>query len=448
MLKELIAECNDCEFKERVEISKPKSWLKTVSAFANGIGGKIFFGIADDQTLKNISNPKQVIAKITDLIDKYILPRPFYRLTPYKEEDSVFIELRVNPGDSTPYYYNNEGNPIAFIRSGSSSIEAPEYILNELILKGTGKTYDGIVTGFKKDDFSFSILEHDFLERTGSRFTDQDYVSFGLATKSGNLTNAGVLLADTNPYRHSRLFCTCWNGFDKTNENEAEDDKEFDGSLIRQLKMAMDFFKVNTKNPWHKEATGTIYEPDYDEQAILESLVNGIIHRNYNNLGAEVCLNIYEDRIEITSPGVMVSGDPLPKYIDYNFESMRRNPLIADVFWRLGYMNRRGSGLAKITNRTNALFKDGKEHVSFQIRNSFFVVTIDNANYDSRKTKNLTDREAKIIKMLKPGKKSISELSKTIGANRKTIRLDLQRLEDLNLVECNGKTRDKYWQLA
>lgn len=448
MLKELIAECNDCEFKERVEISKPKSWLKTVSAFANGIGGKIFFGIADDQTLKNISNPKQVIAKITDLIDKYILPRSFYRLTPYKEEDSVFIELRVNPGDSTPYYYNNEGNPIAFIRSGSSSIEAPEYILNELILKGTGKTYDGIVTGFKKDDFSFSILEHDFLERTGSRFTDQDYVSFGLATKSGNLTNAGVLLADTNPYRHSRLFCTCWNGFDKTNENEAEDDKEFDGSLIRQLKMAMDFFKVNTKNPWHKEATGTIYEPDYDEQAILESLVNGIIHRNYNNLGAEVCLNIYEDRIEITSPGVMVSGDPLPKYIDYNFESMRRNPLIADVFWRLGYMNRRGSGLAKITNRTNALFKDGKEHVSFQIRNSFFVVTIDNANYDSRKTKNLTDREAKIIKMLKPGKKSISELSKTIGANRKTIRLDLQRLEDLNLVECNGKTRDKYWQLA
>lgn len=312
--------------------------------------------------------------------------------------------------------------------------------------QGTGKTYDSIVTGFRKEDFSFSILESEFLERTGTRFTEQDFVSFGMMTKDGYLTNAGVLFADTNPYRHSRLFCTHWNGFGKTNENEAEDDREFDGSLIRQLKLAMDFFRANTRNPWHKESKGTVYEPDYDEEALLEGIVNGIIHRDYNNLGAEVCLNIYEDRIEITSPGVMVSGEPVPKYIDYNFESMRRNPYIADLFWRLGYMNRRGSGLAKITNRTNALFKDGKNHVSYQIRNSFFVVMIDNAKQKSKAIGELSNRQKKILAILQSGRKNITEISGLMDADRKTIRKELMDLGKKHLVKSAGSTNNKYWE--
>lgn len=448
MLGKLISEYSDCDFKESLEENKPKSWLKSVSAFANGIGGKIFFGITNDRALKNIVEPQRTIEKITDLIDKHIAPKPSYRLTPYEENGNVFIELRIEPGVSTPYYYHHESTYTAFIRSGSSSIEAPDYRLNELILKGAGKTYDGIVTGYRKDEFAFSVLERDFLEKTGTPFTGQDYVSFGLVTKDGFLTNAGVLFADTNPYRHSRIFCTRWNGFDKTNEGEAGDDREFDGSLIRQLRAALDFFKANTKNPWHKEAEGTVYNPDYDEEAILEALVNGIIHRNYNNLGAEVCLNIYEDRIEITSPGVMVSGDPIPKYVDYTFESMRRNPNIADLFWRMGYMNRRGSGLAKITNRTASLFGGRKDHVSYQIRNSFFVVTIDNANYKSMTADSLNDRQRKILGILRSGRQTISALSVTIGADRKTVRADLEKMEGMRLVESFGTTKDKYWELS
>ncbi len=104
-----------------------------------------------------------------------------------------------------------------------------------------------MLTGYKKDDFAFSILESDFLEKTQTKCADEDFVSFGLTDKNGFFTNAGVLFADSNPYRQSRVFCTRWNGLNKTNEYEATDDREFDGSLIRQLKMAMDFFRSNTK---------------------------------------------------------------------------------------------------------------------------------------------------------------------------------------------------------
>ena len=447
MFEKLIAECTDYDFKDSLEEKKPKSWLKSVSAFANGIGGKIFFGINDNKEIVGISNPKATIERITDLIDKFITPKVMFQIAPYVENDNTFLELSILPGTSTPYYYQHEGTMIAFIRQGSSTIEAPNYILNELILKGTGKTYDGIVTGYKKEDFSFSILESDFYDKTGTKFTDEDFVSFNLMTKDGYLTNCGVLLADTNKYRQCRIFCTKWNGKDKVNEQEVLDDKEFDGSIIKQLKLAMDFFKIHTNVKWHKTAEKTVYEPDYSEEAILEALVNAIIHRNYNELGAEVVMNIYDDRIEITSPGIMPSGDSIPKTVDYPFESMRRNPFIADVFWRLGYMNRRGSGLAKITNSTNRLFKDSKEHVSYQIRNSFFVVTIDNANYMPDEISKLTERQKKIYEYLKIQESTITNLSKEFESDRKTIRKDLIVLEDMNLVETYGSTKNKIWKV-
>lgn len=447
MLSTLISECSDYEFKSSLETAKPKSWLKIVDAFVDGIGGKIFFGITDDKKLCGIENPQAIIEKITDLIDKFITPKIVFKLVPHVQDGLTFIELSVNPGSSTPYYYKNEGTKIAYIRNGSSTIEAPEYVLNELILKGTGKTYDSIVTGYKKEKFAFSILESDFYEKTGTEFTAQDYISFGLATSEGYLTNAGVLLADPNNYRHSRIFCTKRNGLDKTSEQEVIDDKEFNGSLIRQLKLTLDFYKVHTNVRWHKEGDGTVYKPDYSDEAILEALVNAIIHRNYNNLGAEVCLNIYDNRIEITSPGIMVSGDPIPRYVDYTYESLRRNPSIADIFWRMGYMNRRGSGLAKITNSTKRLFEDDKEHVSFMIRNSFFVVSIDNANYKSTQYSTANERQKKIIKHLKNEATTITNLSAALSVDRKTIRKELAVLEQKNIVESKGNTKDKVWYL-
>lgn len=130
----------------------------------------------------------------------------------------------------------------------------------------------------------------------------------------------------------------------------------------------------------------------------------------------------------------------------YPFESMRRNPYIADVFWRLEYMNRRGSGLAKITNSTSKLFNDKKEHVTYQIRNSFFVVTIDNANYISSEILNLTDRQKKFYEYLKKNS-TITNLSNVFSMDRKTIRKDLEILESLILIESVGTTNNKIWMI-
>lgn len=158
-------------------------------------------------------------------------------------------------------------------------------------------------------------------------------------------------------------------------------------------------------------------------------------------------MNIYDDRIEITSPVTMTSGDSIPRFVDYPFESMRRNPYIADVFWRLGYMNRRGSGLVKITAATSKLFKDNNNHVSYQIRNSFFVVTIDNANYVRQIILDLTERQQSILSYLKTKNSTITNLSQVFSLDRKTIRNDLEVLEKRNLVKSSGTTSNKFWKI-
>ena len=168
---------------------------------------------------------------------------------------------------------------------------------------------------------------------------DNDFMSFGLADVNGMLTNAGALLADEPPINNVRLFCTRWHGLNKASGvMEAEDDKEFTGSIITLLQSAEEFIKNNTKKRWRKTANGRIEMPEYPERAVLECIVNALIHRDYMDMGSEVHIDIFDDRMEIYSPGGMYDGSFVQDLDMDRIPSKRRNPVIADIFNRLNYM--------------------------------------------------------------------------------------------------------------
>lgn len=196
MLEQFIAEATECDFKVAVETKKPKSWLKSVSAFSNGIGGTLFFGISDDRTVVGLLNIQTDAENISRLIKERITPLPQFVLKPIYEDGKQLLALQVSPGRSTPYYYKADGIMEAYIRIGNESITAPDYIVKELILKGTNQSFDTLATEALKKDYSFTLLEATYLERTGIHFEPSDYVSFGLADKNGILTNAGKLMTD------------------------------------------------------------------------------------------------------------------------------------------------------------------------------------------------------------------------------------------------------------
>ena len=382
-LSKYIGEGTLYDKKEKLETNKPKSWLKTVSAFANGIGGALIFGISDKEEIIGLDNYKKDSENISEIIKTKIEPLPKVTLKHYLIEDKNIIILFVHSGKETPYYFTERGHQTAYIRLGNESIPAKNSDLINLILKGKNRSYDSLGTDIKKDNVSFTKLKSLYYLKTGNEFTDSDLESFGLVNKDNFLTNAGALLADEPIIKHSRIFCTRWNGLDMTSGiEEALNDNEFEGSILLLLQNAENFIKVNTKKKWKKGNESRIEMPDYPERAIQEVLVNAIIHRDYAVIGSEIHIDIYDDRIEIYSPGGMFDGSFIQEQNIMEISSLRRNPIIADLFNRIHLMERRGSGLKKIiSSYQNAINYTQEKEVEFKSTQKDFKVILKNLNY-------------------------------------------------------------------
>ena len=163
---------------------------------------------------------------------------------------------------------------------------------------------------------------------------------------------------------------------------DALDSAEYSGSLIILLNEGTGFVKRNMKTRWKKTANSRIEMPDYCERSVFEALVNALIHRDYLILGSEVHIDIYDDRLTISSPGGMADGTRIQERDIFNISSTRRNPVLADLFGRLGYMERQGSGFRKITEAYRAAHNYRNElEPKFYSDASSFQVTLYNLNY-------------------------------------------------------------------
>ena len=362
------------EYKENLEERRPKSWLKTVSAFANTKGGTILFGIRNsDKELIGIENASEISSKISEFINAKIQPAPRYEVNPIRENDKQFIELKVADGPSVPYYYVSDGNKIAYVRTGDESVEAAPHVLNALILKRQNNTFDALPSPFKMEDLSFTLLEATLKKEIGITLKrEADLISIGLLDINKNVTYAGVLFSDQGMLRQSRIFCTRWKGNEKGSiDGDALDDKEYTGSIIALLDNAETFIKNNSKNQWTIKGMMREEKTDYPREAVREALVNAIIHRDYQIIGSEIHVDMYDDRLEISSPGGMITGSKVQDLDLMKIPSIRRNNVISDLFSRLHLMERRGSGITRIL-RTYENFE--KKPIFFSDSTQFLVV--------------------------------------------------------------------------
>ena len=438
-ISDFIGEATEYDKKEMLEERRPRSWLKSVSAFANGIGGALIFGVSDEEILVGLTDARAVSEKISETIKTKMDPIPQVIMENHVEDEKEFVILRVLPGQETPYYYIADGNRVAYVRVGNESIPADATALKRLVLRGTNMTYDSVVSSYMLGDFSFTKLRSVYRMRTGTELSDSDFISFELADESGKLTNAGALLADDSPMRHSRLFCTRWYGSDKASGViEALDDKEYNGSLVSLLQNGTEFVKNNTKKRWKKTGTGRVEMPEYPEQAVHETLVNALIHRDYMEIGSEVHIDIFDDRMEIYSPGGMFDGSIVQNLDTDNVASKRRNPVIADIFSRMHFMERRGSGFKKIkADYRHAVNYRSEVEPLFKSTPTSFFVTLYNLNYNVPVEKMLIDPEKVAI----DGKNVAIEIAiEKLNASQNTIRKAIVVVEKMGIDGIFGRS--------
>lgn len=196
-IKDLIGEATEYDKKLALEEKKPKSWCKSVSAFANTFGGALIFGISDDGQIVGLDDPEEDAEKVSEAVKSRLDPIPEFKLRFHKaDNEKVLVILEVYKGDETPYYYSGDGVLEAFVRVGNESVKATATELKRLVLRGRNTSYDSRNSTYKVEDFAFSKLKERYKKWTGNSFDDKDLISFGLVNEQGELTNAGALLAD------------------------------------------------------------------------------------------------------------------------------------------------------------------------------------------------------------------------------------------------------------
>ena len=258
----------------------------------------------------------------------------------------------------------------------------------------------------------------------------------------------GLLTKCLTPCEQSRLYCTRWDGKEK---GDAINDAEFTGNVLMLLREAMNFVKSNTKKGWEKLPDGRKNKPEYAERAVLEAMVNHFIHRDYTVMGSEVHLDIYDDRLIVTSPGGMYNGMLIQDLDIADVSSERRNPILANVMAQLDYMEKRGSGLTRICNETKALegYKDELKPVFKSTPTQFQTIIFassdtpnvgDNVG-DVSETK-LTERQQKILNLMTITGKQMSE---TLSVSQRTIERDLSALQKIGVLKREGKDNDGKW---
>ena len=169
-------------------------------------------------------------------------------------------------------------------------------------------------------------------------------------------------------------------------------------------------------------------------------------------LGSEVTIDIYDDRIVITSPGLMVSGVLINKELNNNIPSIRRNPILADIFARMKFMDRRGSGFDKIINGTNRLFYDNKNHVELYATETHFSVVIYNANYENLDrgiiNGTINENEKIVYTLMKENPKIIvTEIIEKTNIPRRTINRIITSLKEKEMIYREGSNKGGHWKI-
>jgi len=220
---------------------------------------------------------------------------------------------------------------------------------------------------------------------------------------------------------------------------------------------------------WKKLPNSRIDLPDYIERPIHEALVNAFVHRDYMEIGSEVHLDIFDNRIEITSPGGMVEGLPIQKRDLYHIASRRRNPYLADIFHRLQLMERSGSGIKEIMNDYKASANITEDRLpTFFSDESDFNVTFWNLNYGVEQSEskgsnrevsdkvsdksignaNLSDTEKQILGLIRENSTiTQKELASRVGISEIGIRKAMAQLKKDGIITREGSPKKGSWKI-
>ena len=438
-------ESNTIEFKE----SADKTLVSEVCAFANASGGRVFIGVSDNGTIVGTDTSNAARSRVQDTINQI---EPI--LSVEIEIIDNIIVINVPQGKNKPYSCSKG----FYMRFGPNSQKLERNDIIEFFQTEGHIRYDEIVrTDLLLDDnFNDKAYRRYINMAKISEVLDRDSILINLgcaAFVDGKLfyTNAGALFFRDNSldiiFRHAVVVCVLYKGNDKVHILDA---KEFSNGIVENIDDAILFLKKHLKLSYTIKGTQRENVLEIPEAALRETVVNSGCHRNYFEKGARIMIEIFDNRVEITSPGGVAKGVTKE---NFGTISVTRNPIIASMLHRIRYIEQMGTGINRIKEAVKSVkLSEPKFEMSefFKVifeRNELQKDGVGDGNKDGIGDGINSTQNKILIEIKKSPKATISELTSIIGISKRNVEKNVQILKEIGEIERIGTNRSGHWNV-
>ena len=410
-----VGENKQLEYKATISSN---TFLKTVSAYANYGGGKILFGVSDDGEILGVNDPVEAKLNLENKINDSISPVPEYAL---EIQEGNSISLTVFEGMYKPYIYKGK----AYKRNDTATIEVDRLEYSRLILEGQGQSFEEMPA--LRQELTFSRLEEELVRVLEVEKLDKDILkTLELYSERKGYNNAAALLADKNDFKGVDMV-----RFGKDIDEIMDREVVEKVSLLIQLEKSMEMYR---KYYQYEKIDGmerrTIEK--IPEKAYREAIANALVHRAWD-VKASIKVSMFEDRIEISSPGGLPSERSADEYVNGQI-SILRNPIIGNVFFRLKYIEKFGTGILRI----NHLYQNSLKKPVYKVfENSIKVVlpVIEEMG-------ELTEMERIVWKQMQKQKEMTRiQMERSTGIKKDTLLRTLNGMIEKGLIQKAGAGR-------
>ena len=351
------------EFKRIIEEGRSEdsgkqkeiSWLKTIAAFANTSGGTIYIGV-DNKSHEVIPLDHDTTDKIALMIQRLVRqrlePEVSYDISvlPVKLSSQTLYVIKVSVPKSKvlPVTLHEDGLLGIYVRNFSSSVLASPWQIRDLILLSDNTPYDQPMTDEVYNPDEFETLRAVYRERIGRELDAKVLVSAGFMNEQGKLSRGALLFKDGHADKKTKTVCSQWPGINKGSPVVIAS-AEFEGNILDIIQSVIGFVANHSANGYKKEADSRVDFFSYPARSVTEGIVNAVAHRNYYIDGSQISVDLFRDRLEITSPGSLLGVSSLDR--EKNISSImprRRNEVICNILVYCRYMESKGSGFDKI----------------------------------------------------------------------------------------------------
>ena len=367
-IKEILSQPEGRRLEFKAELPVHSDLAKIVVAFANDAGGDLYIGVADDpREVVGLDEDKlmTIEEKVSNIIFDCCYPAILPEIKFISVEDKHLIQVTVFRGSTPPYYLKEKGKlQGTFIRVGSTNRLADETLISELERRKRNISFDSeIIPDKPATELNIDSFKAIFKEKTGEEISEQTLKKLDLVKKVQGVeypTNALILFSDdplrTSLFHYAKVECARFKGI---SSEEFIDQKSITTNIATQAEEAYNFVLRHINKGATVEGIYTVSRWEYPVKALREVIRNAVVHRDYSLTGKDVKVAIYDDMVEITSPGLLLPS------IDYAAMECRqsdaRNKVIAPIFKRLGIIDQWGNGLKLIADEM-------KEYLNIELR--------------------------------------------------------------------------------